>query len=425
MKGVGQNWSSRLPVGIGMTALVILLAGFGSWGILAKITGAVIASGQVQVEQNRQIVQHPSGGVVSKIHVREGDRVAKNQPLVTLDATALTGQAAVAEAKLFDALAQLARLNALRYGTALAEIDPALAEAANRPSVAALLRDQQDLLENTRAADHRANQQLQSRLDLIDAQTHALKKQQAALRKEGFRLADREHAVSPLGHARPVQNEDLQLKGKLAEIDAQIAALAARRAETILELDRLGSGRTQSVITQIRELQSQIVRLKADHAAFRRKLEQMQIKAPVSGYVFGLQFFAQGAVMRAAEPVLSIVPDDRPLVITAKIDPLHINEIYLNQSVGLRFPALDRQSSAELAGRITKISNDVFVEDRSLRRFYRIEIVMDDATAVQTKGLTLLPGMPVEAFIQTHARSPLAYLVEPLADYFFRAFRET
>ena len=120
------------------------------------------------------------------------------------------------------------------------------------------------------------------------------------------------------------------------------------------------------------------------------------------------------------------IPQDRPLLIVARIDPIHIDKIVLSQQVNLRFSALDQRTTPELVGQVTLISADAFEDDANGITYYRAEIVLNPGEISKlNEGDTLIPGMPVEAFIRTADRSPLAYLIKPMADYFNRAFRES
>ena len=156
------------------------------------------------------------------------------------------------------------------------------------------------------------------------------------------------------------------------------------------------------------------------------KLARMDIKAPVSDIVYGLVVHAPRSVIRPADPVLYLILQDRPLVIAARIEPIHIDQIFLGQEVALQFSALDQRKTPELYGIVTIISADAFQDQKGQEPFYRAEIVLRDGELERLPpGLMLIPGMPVKAFIRTAARSPLNYFLKPLSNYFIRAFRET
>jgi len=130
-------------------------------------------------------------------------------------------------------------------------------------------------------------------------------------------------------------------------------------------------------------------------------------------------------VIRPAEPVAYIVPQDRPLVIAARVSPIHVDEVRVGQEVALRFAAFDSRTTPELFGQVSRISADALTDEATKAAYYRTEVVLDPGELAKLEGHAIIPGMPVEVFIRTGERSPLAYLVKPLAEYFNRAFRES
>lgn len=154
-------------------------------------------------------------------------------------------------------------------------------------------------------------------------------------------------------------------------------------------------------------------------------MDRLDITAPVAGIVYDLRVFAPRSVIRPADPVLYIIPQDRPLVIDARVEPIDIDKLTIGQDVTLRFSSLDQRQTPELTGRVKLISADAFQDENTRQSYYRAEIVLSEGEQAKLPaGTTLLPGMPVEAFIRTEDRTPIAYLVKPLTDYFTKAFRE-
>ena len=178
-------------------------------------------------------------------------------------------------------------------------------------------------------------------------------------------------------------------------------------------------------MARLRDLQYQELELNEKRRALLTRLSRLDIRAPVSGIVYGLQFFAPRSVIRPADPVMYLVPQDRPLVIASQIETIHIDQVYPGQDVILRFPALNQRTTPELNGLVSKVSADAFSDEATGRSYYRAEILVKDGEMARLPdGVTLVPGMPVEAFIRTADRTPLAYLVKPLTDYFTKAFRD-
>lgn len=429
-----RKWPARLPVFIGSIALIILVAGFGSWGVMANIAGAIIATGQIEVDQNRQVVQHPDGGVVASVQVTEGDRVKKGQVIVTLESKQLRSQLIVAEAQLFEILARISRLEAERDNADALVIDPLLAsKAAERPQLQNLINGQERLFRTRIEANNQAIEQLGKRKEQIANQVDGIVAQQEALQLQLDLLKDEVTAQQDLldkglaqaSRVMSLRREDARLRGQLGELTASAAESEGRVTEIDLEILRLRTQREEEAITQLRDLQYREFELREERLNVIDRLSRLEITAPVSGLVFGLTVFAERAVIRPADPLLFIVPQDRPLLITGQINPINIDEVHLGQDVTLRFATFDARSTPEVFGTVSNISGDVFTNDVTGANYYRIEMVLNEGEINRLGDAVLVPGMPVDAFIQTSERSPITYLVKPLTDYFNRAFRET
>lgn len=431
-----KRFSMRLPMTIGVIALLILVGGFGAWAAMSQISGAVIASGQIEVDLNRQVVQHPDGGVVDEILVDEADQVAAGDLLIRLDGTLLNSQRAAVEAELFELLARKARLMAEQDGaTEITDFDDELLSlAANRPDIAELIDGQQRLFEARDISVANEVSQLREQSDQIERQVEGLEAQGVALTAQialiARELADQQtlldRGLAQIGRVLALQREAARLDGQQGQVTAQIAASRGRQSELEVLILRLESQRREQAITQLRDVVVREGQLREERAQINERLARLEIRAPVTGLVYDLTVFAQRAVVRPADPLLYIVPQDRPLLIAARVAPIDIDEITLGQDVLLRFPALPSRETPEMHGEVVRISADAFVDDVTRQAYYRAEVVLKEGEAAKfPPGTTLIPGMPVEAFIRTADRTPLTYLVKPMQDYFARAFRES
>jgi HlyD family type I secretion membrane fusion protein len=433
MSGPSDRWSAWGPLLTGFLGLAVLVGGFGTWAVLSQITGAVIAPGRVEVDQNRQVVQHPDGGVVAEILVKEGDVVAQGAMLLRLDATELLSELAVVEGQLFEVLARRARLEAERDGAAALVFDPLLSGSDN--PVAAELMEGQDRLFEARLDSARAEQdQLSKRRDQIADQILGIEAQQTStaeqLRLIALELADQQtlldRGLAQAPRVLALQREMANLTGQAGELTAAVAQAEGRITETEIEILRIETTRREDAISRLRDLQFNEIELAERRRALISQLDRLDIRAPVSGVVYGMQVFAPRSVIRPADPVLFLIPQDRPLVISTQVEPIHIDQIYPGQEVTVRFSAFDQRRTPELAGRITLVSADAFQDQDSRLSYYRAEVELLPGEIDRLPGgMTLLPGMPVEAFIRTEERTPFDYLSKPIADYFARAFRES
>ena len=195
--------------------------------------------------------------------------------------------------------------------------------------------------------------------------------------------------------------------------------------ELDIEILRLGSTRREEAITQLRDFGYRELELVERQSALTEQIARLDLRAPVSGVVLGLQVTTPRSVVRPADPVLYLIPQDRPLVIAAKVQPIHIDEVAVGQPVRLVFSAFSSRTTPELMGHVSVLSADALTDQQNEAPYYRAEIVLDEGELQKLEDRTLLPGMPVEAFIRTGERTPLAYLLKPFTDYFNRALRET
>ena len=430
--GPPRRWPVRRPVAIGVVSLLILVVGFGGWAMTARITGAVIASGQIEVEQNRQVVQHIDGGVVREILVSEGDTAPEGTVLVRLDPGDLTARLAVVEGQLFEVLARRARYEAERDGADTLAFSPIL-RARDDAETRDLMQGQQRLFRTRLATAEQEAEQLRRRAGQVRSQIDGIAAQQAALGRQLHLIEEElESQRALLDRGLAQAGTVLALEREKARMSGQAGDLAARRAEAeekITELDleiiRLRTARREEAITRLRDLQFNELELREQRADLKRRLDRLEIRAPVSGVVYGLQVFGPGAVIRPAEPVLYLVPQDRPLVIAARVAPTDIDSVRRGQTVTLRFSSLDTRRTPMLSGTVRQVSADAFTDEATGRSYYEARVVLDAGAAARLpEGTTLIPGMPVETFIRTVDRTPMTYLTQPLMDYLARTFRE-
>ena len=426
------EWSARRPLALGLLALVILVGGFGGWAVTAQITGAVIASGLIEVDQNRQIVQHLDGGVVTEILVDEGELVEAGDLLIRLDAQDLNANLSVIEGQLFEILARRARFEAERDGSDEMVFDPLMNEGP-ADAIDGLKAGQINLFQARRESVARQTEQLLNRKDQIASQIRGVTAQQEALQTQlglideelGNQQALLDRGLAQAGTVLNLERERARLLGQAGELAASAAGAEERITEIEIEILGLRTTRREEAITRLRDLQFNELELREQRTTLVRQLDRLDIRAPVGGVVYGMQVFGTRAVIRAADPLLYIVPQDRPLVIATQVSPTDIDALTIGQEVSVRFSALDQRTTPELYGRVAIVSADAFTDDTTRASYYRAEITLNEGeTSRLPEGATLIPGMPVEAFIRTADRTPLNYLTRPLMDYIARTFRD-
>lgn len=430
---VEKQFPTRFPMVLGLISIIFLIGGFGTWSMMAEISGAIVASGRIEVDRNRQIVQHPDGGVVAEILIDEGQNVTEGDILIRLDPTVLNSELAIIEGQMFELMARRGRLQAERDDHDTIAFDTRIIDRAKTDETVAELMQGQNRLFQARSESvakeveqlGKRRTQILDQITGINAQLTALDTQLELLGEE--KKSQEELLAKGLAQATRVlalQRAEAQLSGTRGELIAQRAQAEGRITELEIETLKLGTARREEAISRLRDQQYRALEIEERHRAISDQLERLDIKAPVSGIVYGLSVFTPRSVIRPADPVMFLVPQDRPLVINAQVDPTNIDSVTLGQDVILRFPALDQRTTPELAGRVTQISADAFQDEATRMSYYRVEITMNDGeTDKLPEGASLIPGMPAENFIRTADRTPMAYLIKPLSDYFAKAFR--
>lgn len=428
------NGSAHVPLLIGGVALAALLLGFGSWSVFTSIAGAVVVDGQVKVEQNRQVIQHPDGGMVETVLVKEGGIVEAGDVLVRLDPELKRSEFVIVENQLYEMMARRARLRAERDEQEVMVFDDELQTlAAERPEVRELMRGQSRLFAARAETLSKETEQLLKRraqtgeqVNGIVAQGTALEEQIVLIREE---LANKQtlldRGLSSASAVLNLRREASRLNGRIGELTAAKAEAEGRMTEIDVQILNLKSRRRTEAITELRDTTYRELEMAERRQALSGQLSRLEIRAPVAGVVYNLAVFGQGSVVRAAEPVLAIVPQDRPLVVSANVPPIDVDEVYTGQAVNLRFASFSQRTIPELDGQITQISADSFLDERTGLSYYRVEIELGPEELAKLDGEAVLPGMPVQAFARTRDRTPLSYLVSPLTSYFSKAFRES
>jgi HlyD family secretion protein len=331
-------------------------------------------------------------------------------------------------------MARSARLEAERNDAPAPEFLGELAELAKtRPEVADLIEGQRSLFTARRESVLKQSEQLQKRaaqigsqIEGVDAQVAALSQQLDLIEQE---LTDQrtllEKGLAQSSRVLALEREASRLQGSVGELQASRAQAEGRATEVELEVLRLAAVRREEANTQLRDIGARVLELAERRRSLTEQIARLEIRAPVSGTVLGLVVSTPQSVIRPAEPLLYLIPQDRPLIITAQVQTIDVDQVFVGQKVRLMFPAFSARTTPELNGHVVTVSADVLVDERAQMAYYKAEIALEPGEIDRLEGLTLIPGMPVETFIQTGARSPMAYLLKPFTDYFAAAFRES
>lgn len=426
-------WGIKTPAFVGFLALGILVGGLGLWAVKTRLAGAIVSPGVIEVQSNRQVVEHPDGGVVGEIFVRDGDVVAAGDLLLRLDDTFMSSEQTIVESQLFDLLARRARLEAERDGLTSEDLAARLAEVQKEYNIDPdLIEGQQNLFDARLETLSKQDEQLRKQLVQIESEIEGTQAQLVSLRRQTelieAELEDQQSLLSrgltQNSRVLALQREEASLTGEIGKLEAAVARLKGQIASTEIQIVELTATRREEAITTLRDVQAQVAELWERRLSLAERLTRLEIRAPVSGTVYGSQVFALQSVIQPGEPMMYVVPQDTPLLVAARVDAIHVDQLHVGQPVALRFPAFNQRETPELEGQVNNVSADTFTDEQSGFTFYRAEVVLNDGEMDRLNGQELLPGMPVETLIKTDERTPLSYLVKPMADYFNRAFRE-
>ena len=417
----------------GLTLLVLVL-GFGGWAAGARISGAVISMGHLHIEEQKQIVQHPEGGVVAAILVKNGAVVAAGDVLIRLEGMHLASELAVIENRYFELIARRARLQAQRDNSPEIRFPDKLLDAAQmRDDLRAQIEGQTRLLRARGETTTGLVTQLTQRREQIMAQIDGISAQMAALERQRA-LADRERItqmeLSQKGLARmaPVlalERELARLDGNHAALRADRAAAAERHAEIGQQILSLSAQLREDAERDLQDVSAQVLELTERMRALRDRIDRLELRAPADGVVHDLQITTPRAVLRPAEPALFIIPQDQPRIIAARLPPSAIDQVWVGQPAGVVFPGAGTRDMAPLSAEVMQISADVFDDPKSGISYYLVELTLAPEAQAELARRATLPGMPVDVFFQTGAQTPLQYLTRPLTDFFARALRES
>lgn len=420
---------------LGIIAVAILVGGVGRWFATAEIAGAVIAGGSIKVAQNRQIVQHPYGGVVEEVLVTEGARVQENDILVQLDPSELLTELQIIESQYAELLARKARLEAERDGRDALKFSPILDElhfgAEARDD---LIQGQTRLFEARQKTLAARKTQLGKRVEQIGSQIQGLEAQRASIQDQ-LALIEQElesqqklldQGLAQVSRVLAIQREEARLRGTEGQLVSDISRAQGQITELELEVLNLDDRMIEEAITALRDAEVRLMQLSERRVQINQRLDRLYVRAPVAGIVYDLNVFARKSVIRPADPLMYIVPQDQQLTIEVKVAPADIDQIYTGQFVHLKFTSFSQRTTPDLFGSVTTVSADSFTDERTGVPYFVVEMAIQDGEYVKLpEGAQLLPGMPVEAFIETATRTPLEYLVQPFRDSLDRAFRES
>jgi HlyD family secretion protein len=421
---------------IGLAIVVLLIGGAGVWATTTQLAGAVIAPGTLVVESNVKKVQHPTGGIVGEILVKDGSEVKEGQLVLRLDDTVTRANLGVVRSQLDELMAREARLLTERDDDDAITFPDQLASRRKDASVAHALAGEERLFISRRTARQGQSAQLRERIAQTKEEIRGLSAHLEAKESEldligtelkGVAELYRKNLVS-ISRYMQLQRDQTRLQGERGQLIAEIARARGKISETELQIIQLEQDFRTDVLKDLREGQGKIAELKEKVTAAEDQLKRVDLRAPQTGVVHQLSVHTVGGVIANGETIMQIVPRADELVVEAKVAPSDIDQIATEAKASVRIMAGNQRTNPEIRGVVSRVSADLTREQQNSGQpgaaYYLIRISLPTTELARLNDIRLVPGMPAEAFVQTNERTPLQYLLKPLQEQIARTFRE-
>jgi HlyD family secretion protein len=419
---------------VGMVIVGFVTFGIGGWAATSELTGAVIGQGVLVVDSSVKKVQHPTGGVVGELRVREGDRVKAGDILVRLDETQTLANATIISKNFDELLARQARLETERDNADQIIFPKVLLERSRDPAseAARAIAAERSLFDLRRQARGGQKAQLKERGAQLQEEIKGYLGQAEAKQREvdfvhqeleGVRTLWEKNLV-PMNRLTALERDTARLEGERSQLSGMTAQAKGKIAEIELQIIQIDQDLRTEVGKDLIEARSKISELAERKIAAVDQLNRVDIRAPQSGRVHELSVHNIGGVISPGEQIMLIVPDADALAVEVKIAPRDIEQVFVGQTASMRFAALDQKTTPAIEGEVSKVSADLTRDQRTGTSYYTARVLLKPDELARLGNTKLLPGMPVDVFIKTPGRTALSYLIKPLRDQAERAFKE-
>jgi HlyD family type I secretion membrane fusion protein len=431
MNDLDRRLDYKPAVRAGLLVIAGVAVALGAWAATAQLSGAVIAPGFVKVDLNRKVVQHQEGGTVRAIRVRDGDHVKQGQELLLLDDVRIDAQLDLQRTQLDAERLKAARLEAERLYSARPVFPADLLKRRDEPKITEQLERETTLFRARRDAIETQVALLRRQIAETTSESAALTEQVAAeeraLKLQREELASNERLLEQ-GYIQKTRVMTLQrgvaeYEARHSERRAEQSKARQRASELELRILSMKNAYAQSAADELKETSAKIFDLEERIRPSRDAAERQKILAPIAGEVVGLRVFSQGAVVGPREVLMEIVPDDKRLIVEARIRPEDINHVRPGSAADVRLTAYKARTTPLVPGAVTYVSGDRLVDQQSGAPYYVVHIDVPPERLAE-ENLKLQAGMPAEVYLKGEERTPLQYLLEPLTQVMRHAARE-
>ena len=418
----------RLLMGLVLTAL--LVGGLGGWGAVASISSAVIAPGLIVVDGHGKKVQHPTGGVIGEILVKGGSKVEAGEVVIRLDPTQTRAALGVVTSQQVQLEGRRARLAAERDQAKTVNFAKGYIESS--AEAADIAQSEQRLYAARVSAKEGQKSQLAERIGQFRKEIEGLQSQLLAKETE-VKLVTEEYErvndmykkqLTPITRVLTAERDVTRLQGEQGALVSNVARAKGQISETEVQIISLDQTMQSESMKELREVEARLAELAERRNAAQDQLDRIDIKAPRSGVVHELQVHTVGGVIQPAETLMTIIPSDDKLAVEVRIAPTDIDQVTIGQKATLRFSAFNQRTTPEFIGEIQQIAGDLTKEPQTGVSYYIARIAISEEHQDDVRALKLVPGMPVETFVETGSRTAISYLFKPFSDQISRAFRE-
>jgi HlyD family secretion protein len=429
---VRTSWSFERELRTGLRILLVAGVLGGGWFFFVPLAGAVVVPGNLVVQSNVKTIQHPTGGVVAEIKVKNGDRVYGGDLLVRLDATQAQASLEMVNKQLVEVRAKMARLTAERDDLPQLAIPPELASHTDDETVKSLLTSEQSLFKARSSARHSQKDLLQSRVAQLNEEISGLQVQVDSRAKQ-LELIQGELAgvqdlydkrLVPLTRLTSLQREAARLDGERGQLLSSIAETKSKVGEAELQIVRIDQDFRTEVVKDLGEAQGKEAELVERGVAARDLLDRIEIRAPTSGVIHQIAVHTIGGVIKAGDAIMEIVPDTEDLQVEARLQPQDIDHVHTGQTAFVRFSAFNTRTTPQLTGIVSYVSADTSHDQQTNAPFFSVRVTLPDDERRRLADQQLVPGMPAEVFMQTGSRTMVSYIFKPIAEQMRRAFVE-
>lgn len=412
-------------------ALAVTFGIGGLWSVLATLSGAVIAQGVIKMEANTKLVQHLEGGVVRRILVKDGDRVAAGQPVVELEDTEASASLSIVNDQLDAELAKLARLQAEIDNAPRIGFPESLLARRNDPSLQRILQREEDhfkarhaLVREQIAKLNEQRQQAEAEIASYDRQLVAADTSLGYLRdqQKSYQGLVEKNFIAP-ARMLDVHRSVSEKEEKKFEYEALRSQARQKLSDVQLRLSQVTTNRYAENSRDMVETQTRILNLQERQLPFKDSLKKRILTAPASGTVNATRIHTEGGVVGPRETILEITPDSSAMIAESRISPGDIDEVRVGQDVKVEFSGMNRRVTPLIRGRVSMVSSDLITDPANAQvKFFTVHIELKPEAPL---SFEVRPGLPVAAYIQTRMRTPLELWLDPLIGGIRKAMRET